>query len=110
MGLRLKKNKQQSPAVPKVTTWGQAPTTDAVSTWLQVRTSVFVFFSTVTGLYLQLHADVLPVFADVVQRGDGGLDVAAVFPVDQQPAAEIRRSKETAWFWTVLKEFIFVLP
>lgn len=35
--------------------------------------------------YLQLHADILSVFADVVQCGDGCLHMAAVFPVDEQP-------------------------
>lgn len=36
-------------------------------------------------LYLQLHADILSVFADVIQCGDGCFHMAAVFPIDQQP-------------------------
>lgn len=38
--------------------------------------------------YLQLHAYILSVFADVIQTGDGGFHVAAVLPIDQQPGTD----------------------
>lgn len=38
---------------------------------------------TLETFYLQLHANVLSVFADVIQSGDGCFHMAAVFPIDQ---------------------------
>lgn len=48
-------------------------------------------------LYLQLHADILFVFAHVVQQSDGCFHMAAVFPIDQQPRAEY---KDDTMSWT----------
>lgn len=48
-------------------------------------------------LYLQLHADILFVFAHAVQQSDGCFHMAAVFPIDQQPRAEY---KDDTMPWT----------
>lgn len=47
--------------------------------------SVLIWDKNKKQMYLQLHADILSVFADVIQCGDGCFHMAAVFPIDQQP-------------------------
>lgn len=89
-----------SPAMPQVYTWGHSLTVLRcweMSSWNDDLLTLQTF-------YLELHAYVLSVFADVVEGGDGCFHMAAVFPIDQQPGTW-RHSKRTREDTKVAKLF-----